>query len=52
MEDRLREYVTKRVAELEKLIEEQEPESPHRYALLAGKYEVIRLAIEVLGIPL
>ena len=39
-----RQYILQRVAELDKLILEHEEGSAHRYALMAGKFELLRLA--------
>lgn len=42
-------YVHNRCDELDSLIAQQEPDSNHAYALMAGKFEILRLAV-VLGI--
>lgn len=39
-----KQYILQRIAELDKLISEQEQGSSHHYALMAGKFELLRLA--------
>ncbi len=38
-------YVQNRCEELDSLIAQQEPDSNHAYALMAGKFEILRLAV-------
>ena len=37
-------YIIERVKELDRLVSEQPEGSNHRYALLAGKFELLRMA--------
>jgi len=38
-------YITERVKQLDELIEKQPEGSNHRYALMAGKFELLQMAV-------
>ena len=44
MDLKILEYIEKRTKELDRLISQQPVYSHHRYALLAGKYELLLMA--------
>ncbi len=45
IEEDIATYVQNRCEELDNLIAQQEPDSNHAYALMAGKFEILRLAV-------
>lgn len=45
IEEDIAAYVQNRCEELDSLIAQQEPDSNHAYALMAGKFEILRLAV-------
>ena len=45
LEEDIAMYVHNRCEELDSLIAQQEPDSKHAYALMAGKFEILRLAV-------
>ena len=43
----IKQYITERTTELQNLMEDQTINTPHWYALMAGQYELLRMAVSL-----